>query len=63
MSSMDTKDLKESIVFGVIFATVKAGVDYLSNKRKPSIMSFGKNSLIAASVDIIYDEGKKRKWW
>ena len=60
---MDNKELKESIGFGLVFATVKVTVDYLSNGRKPTIMSFGKNSAIAAGADIAYDYGKKQKWW
>lgn len=63
MSTIDTKELKESLGFGLIFATVKAAVDYLSNGRKPTIMSFGENGAIAAGADVVYDYGKKQKWW
>lgn len=58
-----TKELKESLGFGLVFATVKAAFDYLSNGRKPTITSFGKNGAIAAGVDVVYDYGKKNKWW
>jgi len=51
-----TKELKESLGFGLVFATLKAGFDYLSG-RKPSIMSFAKNGGIAAGADVIYQYG------
>jgi len=57
-----TKELKQSLGLGLIFSTLKAaGFDYLSNGRKPSITSFAKNGGIAATVDVVYDYGKKKK--
>lgn len=61
MSIIPTKELKESLGFGLIFATVKAGLDYLNNGKKPTITSFAKNGGIAAGVDIVYDYGKREK--
>ena len=58
-----TKELKESLGFGLIFTTIKATFDYAMHGKKPTIMSFGKNGAIAAGVDIVYDYGKKNKWW
>ena len=63
MSTIDNKELKESLGFGLIFATVKAAVDYFSSGKKPTIMSFGKNGAIAAGTEIVYDYGKQNKWW
>lgn len=57
-----TKEFKESLGFGLVFATLKSGFDYL-NGRKPSIMSFAKNGGIAATADVIYEYGKSKKWW
>ena len=57
-----TKEITESLGFGVIFATIKAAIDYTSGK-KITLYSAGKNTLIAAGVDILYDQGKTRKWW
>ena len=57
-----TKEITESLGFGVIFATVKALVDYASGK-KPTMQSAGKNTIIAAGADILYDYGKKQKWF
>jgi len=48
MSSIDIKELKESLGFGLVFATIKAGFDYL-NGRKPTMTYFAKNGGIAAS--------------
>lgn len=62
MSTIDTKELTESLGFGLIFATVKVGVDYLTG-RKITITSFAKNGAIAAGADLVYDYGKKKKWW
>ena len=62
MSTIDNKELKESLGFGLIFAIVIAAVDYLSNEKKPTIMTFSKNGVIAAGTDIVYDYGKKNNW-
>ena len=58
-----TKELKESLGFGLVFATVKAALDYAMHGRKPTVTSFGKNGAIAAGVDVIYDYGKTKKYW
>ena len=63
MSTIDNKEIKENLGFGLIFATVMAAVDYLNSGKKPTIMSFSKNGAIAAGTDIIYDYGKKNEWW
>ena len=57
-----TKEITESLGFGVVFAALKAVVDYASGK-KATMYSAGKNMVIAAGVDVIYDYGKKQKWW
>ena len=57
-----TKEITESLGFGVVFAAFKAVVDYASGK-KATMYSAGKNTVIAAGVDVIYDYGKKQKWW
>ena len=57
-----TKEITESLGFGVVFAAIKAAVDYASGK-KPTIYSAGKNTVIAAGVDLVYDFGKTKKWW
>ena len=49
-----TKEITESLGFGVVFATVKAAVDYTSGK-KPTMYSAGKNTVIAAGADLLYD--------
>ena len=63
MSSIDTKELKESLGFGLVFATLKAAFDYVSNGKKPAITSSGKNGAVGAAADVVYDYGKKQKWW
>jgi len=50
-----TKELTESLGFGLVFATL--------NGRKPSITSFAKNGGIAATADVVYEYGKSKKWW
>ena len=60
--SSSTKEITESLSFGVIFATVKALVDYASGK-KITMYSAGRNTLIAAGADVTYDYGKKQKWF
>ena len=57
-----TKEITESLGFGVIFALIKAVVDYAGGK-KPTIYSAGKNTVIAAGADILHDFGKTKKWW
>ena len=57
-----TKEITESLGFGVIFATIKAAIDYASGK-KITMYSAGKNTLIAAGADVMYDYGKKQKWF
>ena len=57
-----TKEITESLGFGVIFATIKAAIDYASGK-KITLYSAGKNTLIAAGADVMYDYGKKQKWF
>ena len=57
-----TKEITESLGFGVVFATIKALVDYASGK-KVTLYSAGKNTVIAAGADAVYDYGKKNKWW
>ena len=57
-----TKEITESLGFGLIFATIKAAIDYASGK-KVTVYSAGKNTVIAAGVDLVYDYGKTKKWW
>ena len=57
-----TKEITESLGFGVVFAAIKAAVDYASGK-KPTMYSAGKNTVIAAGADLVYDFGKTKKWW
>ena len=54
-----TKEITESLGFGVIFALIKAVVDYAGGK-KPTMYSAGKNTVIAAGADLVYDYGKSR---
>ena len=54
-----TKEITESLGFGVVFAMIKATVDYASGK-KITLYSTGKNMVIAAGSDVIYDYGKKK---
>ena len=60
--SSSTKEITESLGFGVVFAIIKAAVDYAGGK-KPTIYSAGKNTVIAAGADLVYDYGKKNKWF
>ena len=55
-----TKEITESIGFGVVFAAFKALVDYASGK-KITLYSAGKNTVIAAGADVMYDYWKKQK--
>ena len=57
-----TKEITESLGFGIVFAAIKAAVDYASGK-KPTMYSAGKNIVIAAGADLVYDYGKTKKWW
>ena len=57
-----TKEITESLSFGIVFATIKAAVDYASGK-KVTVYSSVKNTVIAAGADIVYDYGKKQKWF
>ena len=57
-----TKEITESLGGGVVFAMIKAVVDYASGK-KVTLYSAGKNTVIAAGADIVYDYGKKQKWF
>ena len=57
-----TKEITESLGFGVVFAMIKATVDYASGK-KITLYSAGKNTVIAAGADVVYDYGKKKSWW
>ena len=57
-----TKEITESLGFGVVFATIKAVVDYASGK-KVTLYSAGKNTVIAAGADLVFDYGKKNKWF
>ena len=57
-----TKEITESLGFGVVFAAIKAIVDYASGK-KVTLYSAGKNTVIAAGADAVYDYGKKNKWF
>ena len=61
MSTIENKELKESLGFGLIFAIVIAAVDHLSSGKKPTIMSFSKNGALADGTDIVYDYGKKNE--
>ena len=58
-----TKEITESLGFGVIFAVIKAAVDYAGGGKKPTMYSAGKNTVIAAGADLVYDFGKNKKWW
>ena len=60
---MDTKELKENISVGVIFATINTIYNYAVNGRKPTLNSTVKATALAASADAIYDYGKTKKWW
>ena len=60
--SSTTKEITESLGFGVIFSTVKAAIDYASGK-KITMYSAGKNTVIAAGADLVYDFGKAKKYW
>ena len=62
MSSTTNKEITESLGFGVIFAVIKAAVDYAGGK-KPTMYSAGKNTVIAAGADLLYDWGKAKKYW
>ena len=62
MSSSSTKEIAESLGFGLIFAVIKAAVDYAGGK-KPTMYSPGKNTVIAAGADLFYDHRKKKKWF
>ena len=57
-----TKEITESLGFGIVFATIKAAVDYASGK-KITMYSAGKNTLIAAGADLVYEWGKTKKYW
>ena len=57
-----TKEITESLCFGVIFASIKAVIDYASGK-KITLYSAGKNTAISAGADLVYDFGKTKKWW
>ena len=63
MSTIDMKELKHILGFGLVFATSKAAFDYLNNGKKPTLVSFAKNGSIAAATDLVYDYGTKQKWW
>ena len=60
--SSTTKEITEGLGFGVIFASIKAKIDYACGK-KVTVYSAGKNTVIAASADLVYDFGKTKKWW
>ena len=47
-----TKEITESLGFGVIFAVIKAAVDYAGGRR-PTMQSAGKNTVIAAGADLV----------
>ena len=57
-----TKEITESLGFGIVFGALKATIDYASRKR-PTMYSAGKNTVIAAGADLLYDWGKTRKYW
>ena len=57
-----TKEITEILGFGVVFAMIKATVDYASGK-KITLYSAGKTTVIAAGADVVYDYGKKKGWW
>ena len=57
-----TKEITESLGFGVIFAALKADIDY-SSEKKVTLYSAGKNTAIAASTDLVYDFVKNQKYW
>ena len=57
-----TKEITESLGFGLIFATIKAAIDYASGK-KITMYSAGNNTVIAAGADLLYDWGKTKKYW
>ena len=54
-----TKEITESLGFGVVFAMIKATVDYVSGK-KITLYSAGKSTVIAVGADVVYDYGKKK---
>ena len=51
---MDTKELKQSVGLGVIFAVLDGLYNYAVSGKKPTV---------TASADVIYDYGKAKKWW
>ena len=57
-----TKEITESLGFGLLLTVIKAAVDYAGGK-KPTMYSAGKNTVIAAGADLLYDFGKTKKWW
>ena len=56
-----TKEITESLGFGVLFASIKAVIDYASGK-KVTVYSAGKNTVKAAGADLVYEHGKTKKW-
>ena len=54
--------MKHILEFGLVFATTKTAIDYLSG-RKPTTFSYAKNGGIAVGVQVVYDYGTKQKWW
>ena len=60
---MDTKELKQSVTLGVIFAALNGLYNYAVSGKKPTVTSTGKAVALAASADVIYDYGKAKKWW
>ena len=57
-----TKEITESLGFGVVFAIIKATIDYATGK-KITLYSAGKNTVIAAGANFVYDYGKKNGYW
>ena len=57
-----TKEITESLGYGVVFGMNKVTVDFASG-QEITLYSAGKNTGISAGADVVYDYGKKKSWW
>ena len=62
-----TKEITESLGFGVIFAidVLKAAVDYAGGKKPTDVIRAGKNTVIASprAPILCTTSAKTKKWW
>ena len=58
-----TKEITESLGFGLLFASIKAVVDYAGGKKPYNVLRRQNYAVIAAGADLVYDYGKSKKWW